>query len=40
MIGLDSKSKIKVMIIDDVRVNLRLLGSIIESMGSGSCREL
>lgn len=33
MIGLDSKSKIKVMIIDDVRVNLRLLGSIIESMG-------
>ena len=33
MITSNKKSNIKVMIIDDVRVNLRLLSSVVESMG-------
>ena len=33
MIETGSRHNIKVMIIDDVRINLRLLGSVIESMG-------
>lgn len=33
MTTLHKKSNIKVMIVDDVRVNLRLLGSVIENMG-------
>ncbi len=33
MIEEEKKSNVKIMIVDDVRVNLRLLGSIIESMG-------